>query len=767
LKFTRRILLTLHPIWLAFGIVLCALPVVAICSLYFHGVVTSDYLITGLITSLTLGTIALGLLIRTNRRARRPTGDGEVRFRWMFDRHNAPMLLIEPASGRIVEANAAACRFYGYSAEQMKNMSIGEINALPPEQVKAELDRAASEERNYFVFAHRLRNGEIRNVEVRSSPLEVAGQSLLFSIVYDITERLHTEAALRQSVVFSESLLQAMPVPVFHKDAQGRYTGCNSAFTGFIGKSRDEVVGKTVFEVSPQQFSNVYRDKDLELLDDPVGVQVYESKVRYSDGTAHDVVFHKARMLDEGGKPSGIIGVILDITERKKAEQQVHQLAFYDPLTGLPNRRLLMDRLQHAFAASARSQHYGAIMFLDLDHFKTLNDTRGHEIGDLLLKEVAVRLSSCVRDGDTVVRLGGDEFVVILEALSNNAHEAATQTERTAEKIQAVLNRPYLIKEQTHHISPSIGIVMFRGHQEGVDDLLRYADIAMYQAKTAGRNTIRFYDPETQSAIEARAELETELRLALENNHFKPYYQLQVDSRQRVLGAEVLLRWQHPQRGLIPPAQFIPILEESGMIVPVGLWVLQAACKQLHAWQDGVLTRDLTLAVNVSAKQFRQPDFVARVQRVLLDSGAKPSHLKLELTESTVLENVEDTIAKMRELKLLGISFSMDDFGTGYSSLQYLKRLPLDQIKIDQSFVRDIASDLNDAAIVQTIIAMSEALGLNVIAEGVETEEQMEFLDLRGCHAFQGFLFGKPLPLEEFEIQLSRPRHVYGVNDVP
>ena len=393
-------------------------------------------------------------------------------------------------------------------------------------------------------------------------------------------------------------------------------------------------------------------------------------------------------------------------------------------------------------------------MFLDLDHFKTLNDTKGHEIGDLLLIEVAARLSSCVRDGDTVARLGGDEFVVVLETLGSKAPDAATQAERVAEKIRVALSQPYQLKERIHHTSSSIGIVMFKGHQDSVEDLLKYADIAMYQAKKAGRDTIRFYDPETQSAIEARADMETELRLALENHQFQPYYQIQVDSSHRPLGAEVLLRWMHPERGLISPVQFIPLLEESGMIVPVGLWVLQAACAQLRAWQNSALTRDLTLAVNVSAKQFRQPDFVIRVQRVLLESGAKPSHLKLELTESMVLENVENTIAKMRELKLLGLSFSMDDFGTGYSSLQYLKQLPLDQIKIDRSFVRDIAADANDAAIVQAIIAMSDALALNVIAEGVETEEQYEFLDGHGCHAFQGFLFGKPLPLEQFEASL-------------
>jgi EAL domain-containing protein (putative c-di-GMP-specific phosphodiesterase class I) len=335
--------------------------------------------------------------------------------------------------------------------------------------------------------------------------------------------------------------------------------------------------------------------------------------------------------------------------------------------------------------------------------------------------------------------------------LFRSSDEAATQADLVAEKIREVLSQPYQLASYTQHTTPSIGIVLFMGHQQNSDDVLKYADTAMYQAKTAGRNAIRFYDPVMQAAIEARADLEDELRHALELKQLNLYYQIQVDSRNHPLGAEALLRWQHPKRGLVSPAQFIPLAEESGLIVPIGLWVLQTACAQLKSWQNDAQTRDLTLAVNVSAKQFRSSNFVELVQRTLLETGAKPALLKLELTESIVLENVEDTIAKMRELKLLRVSFSMDDFGTGYSSLQYLKQLPLDQIKIDQSFVRDIVTDPNDAAIVQTIIAMSEVLGLSVIAEGVETEAQRQFLDLRGCHAFQGYLFGRPVPLFEFE----------------
>ena len=574
---------------------------------------------------------------------------------------------------------------------------------------------------------------------------------------FDISERKRAEIALARSEMKFRMLYDSTGDAVMLLDQRG-FFDCNRAALVMFGCATvEEFCAKHPADLSPPQqpdgSDSMLRANQQIATAMERGSNRFEWVYRRADNGREFPVEVLLSALELDGKPV-LQATVRDITERKQNEQQIHQLAFFDALTNLPNRRLLLDRLHQAFSVSARNHQHGAIMFLDLDHFKTLNDTKGHEIGDLLLIEVAARLTSGVRDGDTVARLGGDEFVVVLETLSTSADRAATQAERVAEKIQVALNQPYQLKGRTHHTTPSIGIAMFKGRRDSVDDLLKYADIAMYQAKTAGRNTIRFYDPETQSAIEARADLETELRLALENRQFQLYYQIQVDSRHRPLGAEVLLRWQHPQRGLVSPLQFIPLAEETGLIVPIGLWVLQTACAQLRAWQSSAQTRDLTLAVNVSAKQFRQADFVIRVQRALHESGAKPSHLKLELTESMVLENVDDTIAKMRELKLLGVSFSMDDFGTGYSSLQYLKQLPLDQIKIDRSFVRDIASDTNDAAIVQTIIAMSDALGLNVIAEGVETEAQCEFLDEHGCHAFQGYLFGKPLPLVQFEASL-------------
>jgi len=533
-------------------------------------------------------------------------------------------------------------------------------------------------------------------------------------------------------------------------DAGGHITEVNAAFTRITGYSPEEIKGKNPRILSSGQHEHLFFQ---DMWNDIRNSGHWQGEIwnRRKDGEIYPEWLSINSVRDKAGQITNYVGMFSDISKRKEAEAQIHRLAFYDSLTQLPNRHLLMTHLPQAFSVSMRNGQHGAIMFLDLDHFKTLNDTKGHDIGDLLLIEVANRLNACVRAGDMVARLGGDEFIVVLENLSANPAEAAAQSKQVAEKIRETLDKPYQLGEYTHFTTPSIGIVLFRGNQDTIDNLLKYADTAMYQAKTAGRNTIRFYDPAMQAALEQRADLEDALRVALNKDQLRLYYQIQMDSSRRPIGAEVLLRWQHPERGLVSPLEFIPLAEETGLIIPIGLWVLKTACAQLKHWQNDNLLRHLSLAVNVSAKQFRQPDFVTQVQRTLLEEGAKSTHLKLELTESSVLENVDDTIAKMRELKLHGVSFSMDDFGTGYSSLQYLKRLPLDQIKIDQSFVRDITTDPNDAAIVQAIIAMTQALGLNVIAEGVETEAQREFLDRHGCHDFQGYLFSKPLPLDQFE----------------
>ena len=438
----------------------------------------------------------------------------------------------------------------------------------------------------------------------------------------------------------------------------------------------------------------------------------------------------------------------------KHSKAEIEHLAFYDHLTNLPNRLLLTDRINHALINSQRKQTFGVLLFLDLDNFKNINDTQGHDVGDLLLKQVALRLTSHVRAHDTVARLGGDEFVVLLEDLSKNSLEAAELAKRIGKTLSSQLALPYELASQSHKSSASIGATLFGADSASAADLLKQADIAMYRAKAQGRNDLCFFDPQMQADISAHAALEADLQQAVVQHQFVLFYQPQVTAHGVVMGAEVLIRWQHPTRGMVPPVQFIPVAEESDVINDIGLWVLQTACQQLGQWQQDPSTAQLQLAVNVSARQFRQTDFVALVKAVIGQTGIQPHGLKLELTESLVLDNIDDTIAKMTALKALGVRFSMDDFGTGQSSLSYLTRLPLDQLKIDQSFVRNIGLKPSDGMIVQTIIGMATNLGLEVIAEGVETPDQQAFLAHHGCTLYQGYLFGKPSPLPGFEALL-------------
>ena len=565
----------------------------------------------------------------------------------------------------------------------------------------------------------------------------------------DITERKQTEAELRIASTAFEAQ-EGMLVT----DANNVILRVNQAFIEITGYTAEEAVGQMSCLFKSGRHDAVFYAAIWEKLAND-GVWKGEIWNRRKNGEIFLEYLTITAVKDHKGSVTNYVTTFSDITKSKAAVDEIKHLAFYDPLTRLPNRRLLLDRLQQALASSARNGREGALLFIDLDNFKTLNDTLGHNMGDLLLQQAAQRLESCVREGDTVARLGGDEFVVMLEDLSKNSVEAAAQAEGVGDKILSALNLPYLLAMHEYLNSPSIGATIFNDHDQSEEELLKQADIAMYQAKKAGRNTMRFFDPQMQEIINARAALESELRLAIETRQFQLYYQIQVDDLYRPLGAEALIRWNHPERGLVSPAQFIPLAEESGLILPIGQWLLETACAQLKAWQQETYTRVLVLALNVSAKQFRQVDFAAQVRAAVQRHDIDPRLIKLELTESLLLDNIEETIATMSELKEIGCQTSLDDFGTGYSSLQYLKRLPLDQLKIDQSFVRDLA-DSSDRAIVRTIIAMAHNLNLSVIAEGVETEDQRQILLKKGCTHYQGYLFGKPVPIDLFDAALKQ-----------
>lgn len=562
---------------------------------------------------------------------------------------------------------------------------------------------------------------------------------------------LQAEALLRSQKRFRD-LFNNSPDPSWLIE-DGRFTDCNRAAVAILGYTHRQDILQHPARISPEfqpdgqpsfEKANAMMERALH-----EGVHRFEWEHRRADGSCFPAEVTLARMDMDGCDT--LYCVWRDISDRKRIEKQAHDLAYFDPLTSLPNRRLLHEQLALALAASARSGQHGALLYLDLDHFKILNDTRGHEMGDRLLVEVAARLGAITRKGDTVARMGGDEFVLLVQALDANTELAAAQAGRIGLKLLDELLRPCVLDGAVYQSGASVGIAMFCGQPVDASELLKRADLAMYQAKAAGRGGLRYFDPGIEASLSARAQLEAELRMAVPRNELVLHYQPQLDNRGHCVGVEALLRWQHPQRGLLSPLEFIPLAEEFGLIVPIGHWVLEQACGVLAHWQATPHMAGLSIAVNVSARQFYQPEFVQEMQALLDTSGIDPARLMLEITESMLLGNIEQAIATMHALRALGLAFALDDFGTGYSSLNYIKQLPIEQIKIDKSFVHDIHRDASDAAICRAVIAMGRSLGMTTLAEGVETVQELDFLVREGCDLVQGYLYAKPMPLAELQ----------------
>lgn len=798
----------------------------------------------------------------------------EAMFRALFERHDAVMLLIEPQSGAIVDANSAAARFYGYAREHLRTLRIDEMNALSPEDVLAERCNALVERRNHFVFPHRLADGSLRTVEVHSTPVEVQGRTLLFSIIHDISDRLRAEQALREREREWQAIVENLPSMVFVKDAVNlRFLSVNSAGERVLGRSRQELIGRDNHELFPREQADFFASKDREALSSDAVVSIDEETIRtphgdrilrtrkvrildekgvpkYLLGIAEDMTESKAQeerlrlaaavfrstregvmvtdmqqritlinqaftdltgyeetevlgctpnllksgrhdarfyaemwasleqtghwqgeiwnrrrngevfpewmtisvVRDESGRPTHYVGVFSDISRVKQSEEQMERLAHYDPLTGLPNRLLLQSRLEHALEKARRHHRRLAVLFLDLDRFKNVNDSLGHQAGDQLLKLVTQRLAHRVRGMDTLGRLGGDEFVAIVEDIGEPRDVLGLVSDLLDE-----LAHPFrLMGEIEVYIGGSIGISLYPDDGENAHVLIRNADAAMYQAKSRGRQTYAFYTESLTRHAEERLHIESALRRALERDELVLHFQPQIElSSGEMIGAEALVRWAHPERGLLGPDVFIPLAEETGLILALGDWVLRAACQACRHWPlNPHSQRPFVVAINLSSRQFLQQDFPGRVAAILHECGIPPEQIELELTESALMEQGGAALSMLHALKSLGVSLALDDFGTGYSSLAYLKQLPIDTLKIDRSFVRDIPGDADDMAIAATIIAMARTLRMSVVAEGIETEEQLAFLREQGCAFGQGYLFSAAMPADVFRRRL-------------
>jgi diguanylate cyclase (GGDEF)-like protein/PAS domain S-box-containing protein len=589
-------------------------------------------------------------------------------------------------------------------------------------------------------------------LQLESIPLWRPGDTQpqqLIAVFMDVTENRRTEDRFRV-------IVDSSPNALLMFDRQGVIALANAASQRILGYSQDELIGHSVDMLVPQSLRPTQHSGPwhyLSTTQERALGSLGELSAQHKNGTLVPIDLGLSPISTAEGRFT--LATVVDMTARRQAEQAMSQLAYYDVLTGLPNRRLFIERLQHAVAIQARHTRFGALLFLDVDNFKSINDTIGHEAGDLMLQQIASRLRQCLRESDSVARIGGDEFVVLLEELDCTRPSAAASALDVANKIQQVLSQPYVLSGRAYPGSVSIGVTLWGADQAGdVSELLKRSDMAMYDAKRSGRNAVRFFDPRMQEALQERMAIEADLHTAIAQQQFVLHYQQRVRADACILGAEALVRWMHPARGLVSPQAFIPVAEETGLIVPIGRWVLETACRQLQRWSQHDSTRALYLSVNISGAEFKRDSFVHDVQQILAETGANPALLELEITESVLFDNTEGQIAKMQALRAIGLRFALDDFGTGYSSLSYLKVLPLSTLKIDKSFVKDIDHSHSDAAIAQTIIRMGQTLGLLVIAEGVETAAQRAVLAQLGCENFQGYLFGRPVPIQGFEAAL-------------
>ena len=552
----------------------------------------------------------------------------------------------------------------------------------------------------------------------------------------DITEAKHADTHRRLLAKRLTTTLESITDGVIMLDREWRFTFINGSAERLLRSPRDEIIGMNIWDRFPEAMGGTYYTEYHRALRENFSVAFVE----------HYAPLNLWTEIRAYPSEEGLAIYFLDISERKASEAKIHALAYFDKLTGLPNRELLVTRVDEAIAANRAGERYRALLIIDLDNFKSINDTRGHDKGDLLLQIVAQRVRASVGAADVVARFGGDEFVILLDDLGTEPILARLRASTAADQLLACFADSFDIAGIDQYSTASIGITLFDGEPVSPDDLLQRADLAMYQAKAAGRNTYALYSPELQSRLRDRVALEADLRQGLTSGHFVLHYQPLAEVDGRMTGVEALVRWNHPTRGLVAPNDFIAPAEESGLILPLGQWVMRTACELLARWANSPASAHLTMAVNVRAHQLHRPDFVAQVMDVLAATDAPPGRLKLELTESLLVNDVEGTIAKMSQLKLAGVRFSLDDFGTGYSSLSYLHRLPLSQLKIDKSFVRDALGGQQGAAIAHTILALGKALKLTVLAEGVETPEQLAFIACAGCSEYQGYLYSRPLP---------------------